>query len=54
MGKKNNSSYHFWRWLIMQIVNIPRLYVLVWGLVILLLAICLKADMAALIGRMII
>ncbi|MBO6281511.1 MAG: hypothetical protein J6N49_03150 [Alphaproteobacteria bacterium] len=49
MGNKK-SKYHFWRWLILQIVRVPKLYMLAWGVVILLIIACLKADLIALLS----
>lgn len=50
MGKNKKSDYHFWRWLIMQIVRVPKLYVLAWGIVILLIIACLKTELAVLLS----
>jgi len=49
MGNKK-SKYCFWRWLIMQIVRIPKLYVLAWGVVILLIVAFMKADLSLLLS----
>lgn len=49
MGNKK-SKYHFWQWLILQIVRVPKLYVLAWGIVILLIVACLKTDIAVLLN----
>ena len=50
MGKSKKTGYHFWQWLIMQIVRIPKLYVLAWGIVILLIIACLKTELAVLLS----
>ena len=50
MGKNKKSDYHFWQWLIMQIVRVPKLYVLAWGIVILLIIACLKTELAVLLS----
>ncbi|MEE6207855.1 MAG: hypothetical protein VZR95_07375 [Alphaproteobacteria bacterium] len=49
MGNKK-SKYHFWQWLILQIVRVPKLYVLAWGIVILLIIAFLKADLSLLLS----
>lgn len=51
MGKNKQSRYHFWQWLIMQVVRIPKLYVLAWGIVILLIIACLKTELAVLLSE---
>lgn len=48
MGK--HREYHFWRWLILSIVNIPKLYVLVWGVLFVLAVIGLKTDLKSWLG----
>lgn len=50
MGKDKKSGYHFWRWLIVQIVRVPKLYVLAWGIVILLFIACVKTDIAVMLS----
>ena len=49
---KRRMRYHFWQWLILQIVRVPKLYVLAWGIVILLLIAFLKTDLAVLFSGM--
>lgn len=48
MGKKKN--YQFWRWLILSIVRIKKLYALAWGIVILLIIAGLKSDLVRILG----
>lgn len=50
MGKKKN--YQFWRWLILSIVRIKKLYALVWGIVILLIIAGLKTDLIRILGSL--
>ena len=50
MGKQ--KRYQFWRWLILTIVRIKKLYALAWGVVILLIIACLKTDMVRLFGSL--
>ena len=50
MGKKKN--YQFWRWLILSVVRIKKLYALTWGIIVLLIVVCLKTDLARLIGSL--
>ncbi|MBR3675989.1 MAG: hypothetical protein IKN71_02525 [Alphaproteobacteria bacterium] len=50
MGKKKN--YRFWRWLILTIVRVDKLYALTWGIVILLVLACIKSDLASLLARL--
>lgn len=50
MGKKKH--YQFWRWLILTIVRIKKLYALAWGVVILLIIACLKTDVVRLFGSL--
>lgn len=50
MGKKKH--YQFWRWLILTIVRIKKLYALTWGVIILLIIACLKTDFARLLGSL--
>ena len=50
MGKDKKSGYRFWRWLIVQIVRVPKLYVLAWGIVILLFIACVKTDIAVMLS----
>ena len=47
MGK--NKNYQFWRWLILSIVRIKKLYALTWGIILLLVVVCFKADFANLL-----
>lgn len=49
MGNKK-SKYHFWQWLILQIVRVPKLYVLAWGIIVLLILACMKTDIAVLLS----
>lgn len=44
MKNLKKHEYRFWRWLILSIVQIPRLYVLVWGIVLLTALIVIKID----------
>ncbi len=50
MGKQ--KRYQFWRWLILSIVRIKKLYALTWGIVILLIIVCLKTDLVHLLGSL--
>ncbi len=50
MGKQ--KRYQFWRWLILSIVRIKKLYTLTWGIVILLIIVCLKTDLVRLLGSL--
>lgn len=50
MNKKDRHQYRFWRWLILSVVRIPKLYVLAWGILILLLATVLRTDMAKILA----
>lgn len=49
--KKRNCShrYCFWRWLILTIARTPRLYVLVWGILLALLLVAYQVDVVALL-----
>ncbi|MBP5215828.1 MAG: hypothetical protein J6039_04645 [Alphaproteobacteria bacterium] len=47
MGKK--KQYRFWRWLILSIVRIPKLYVLVWGILVVLALLGFKNDIWSLV-----
>lgn len=47
MRKKKQEikqPYRFWRWLILSIARIRRLYFLAWGIIALLIALCFKSD----------
>ena len=46
---KEKEHYRFWKWLILNIVNIPRLYVLAWGIILLLLTIFWQTDILRII-----
>ncbi len=50
MNKKDRHQYRFWRWLILSVVRIPRLYVLVWGFIGLCALAVLKGDVMPLIA----
>lgn len=41
---KKKKHYQFWRWLILSIVNIKKLYALAWGIIFLLIIAFLKTD----------
>ncbi len=49
--KKQKCKCNFWRWLILTIARIKRLYFLVWGIVILLITACLKTDIVSVLGK---
>jgi len=49
MAKKDRHQYRFWRWLILSVVNIRKLYVLVWGMIALCALAVLKGDVITLI-----
>lgn len=51
-GKMKNSKkheYRFWRWLILSIVRIPKLYILVWGIMFLAALAVIKIDLPQLL-----
>ena len=50
MTNKDRHPYRFWRWLIISMVRIPKLYILVWGLLGLCALAVLKCDVITLIG----
>lgn len=49
MKRKNKQHYRFWRWLIMSVIKIPKLYVLVWGLLGVCALAVAKTDIVSLI-----
>lgn len=49
MTKKDRHQYRFWRWLILSVVHIPKLYVLVWGIIGLCALAVIKGDFVALV-----
>ena len=50
MTNKDRHQYRFWRWLIISMVRIPKLYILVWGLLGVCALAVLKCDVITLIG----
>lgn len=46
MKTNNKQHYRFWRWLILTIIRTPKLYILTWGIIILIALVCLKINMA--------
>ncbi len=53
MKKKTCAHcYCFWRWLILIILRKPKLYMLVWGILLVLLAVAIKLDLAGLMERL--
>lgn len=48
MAKKHKQQYRFWRWLILSIVQTPKLYILVWGLLGLCALAVSKTDIVSL------
>jgi len=44
MPNKKKMCCYFWRWLILSIIRFPKLYALVWGILILLSIVFLKTD----------
>ncbi len=50
MKKNKKQKYNFWRWLILTIARIKRLYFLAWGIVILLIVAFFRADITAFLG----
>ena len=52
MKKHKKEQYRFLRWLIICIVKTPRLYVLVWGIMLLLTAAILKTDVIRILGEL--
>lgn len=53
MRDKKEKICCFWRWLILCIVRFPRLYALVWGIIILLALVCLKVDISRFVSGVI-
>ncbi len=51
MEKDTKQPYRFWRWLILTILRFPKLYTLVWGIIILFAIICIKIDLSGIISR---
>ena len=51
-SKQKKQKYQFWRWLILTIVRIKKLYALTWGIIILLTIACLKTDLVHLLGSL--
>ncbi len=54
MRKKKQEikqPYRFWRWLILSVARIKRLYFLAWGIIGLLIALCFKSDILALLHK---
>lgn len=51
MGRKK-QRYRFWRWLILTVLRFPKLYALVWGIIILTAVVCLKCDIIGLVRGM--
>ena len=47
------KQYQFWRWLILSVVRIKKLYALVWGIIILLIVLGLKTDLVHLLGSLV-
>ena len=43
-------KYWFWRWIILSVIRFDKLYFLVWGMLILSMLFCFKADISALVG----
>ncbi len=53
MKKRNcGHRYCFWRWLILIILRKPKLYMLVWGVLLALLVMALKIDVLAILARL--
>lgn len=52
MNKKDRHQYRFWRWLIMSIVRIPKLYVLAWAFIGLCALAVFKCDFTAIVSGM--
>lgn len=44
------QKYWFWRWIILSVIRFDKLYFLVWGVLILSMLFCFKADLITLIG----
>lgn len=51
MKQRKKQKYNFWRWLILTIARIKRLYFLAWGIVILFIVAFFRADITALLGK---
>lgn len=49
MANDKRMRYRFWRWLILTILHFPKLYALVWGMLLLLGVVLLKIDIIELI-----
>lgn len=47
---KPKQKYWFWRWIILSVVRFDKLYFLAWGILILGMIACFKADLTGLIG----
>lgn len=52
MTKNDRHQYRFWRWLIISMVRIPKLYVLAWAFIALCALAVLKGDVLAIISGM--
>jgi len=52
MTKNDRHQYRFWRWLILSVVSIPKLYVLAWGIIFLCALAVLKGDVIGLIDEL--
>lgn len=49
MKNSKKHEYSFWRWLILSIVRIPKLYILVWGIMFLAALAVIKIDLPQLL-----
>lgn len=52
MKQEKRQHYKFWRWLILSIVDKPKLYVLVWGILFIAAAALFKTDIISVIARL--
>lgn len=48
--KCDKHQYRFWRWLILSIVSIPRLYVLAWGVLLVCALAVFKSGFFSFVG----
>ena len=51
MKQRKKQKYNFWRWLILTIARIKRLYFLAWGIVILLIVAFFRTDITAFLSK---
>mgnify|MGYP007069850745 CR=1 FL=1 len=49
---KQKQKYWFWRWIILSVIRFDKLYFLVWGVLVLSMLFCFKADLITVIGAL--